>query len=138
MAGLPEISMAGTLTAAPELGHTDKGVAYARFTVACNDRRYDPNTGRHVDVDVVFLRCTVWRGLAEHTATCLTKGTRVVVLGTVRQRTFEAADGHQHTVIEIDASEVAASLRWALVHVRKPDQASTRGPGPTTPDEPPF
>lgn len=138
MAGLPEISLTGTLTAAPELGHTDKGIAYARFTVACNDRRYDSNTGRWEDLDAAFLRCTVWRGLAEHTAACLSKGARVVVLGTVRQRTFEAADGQQHTVIEIDATEVAASLRWALVEVRKPDRASTRTAGPTAPDEPPF
>lgn len=120
MAGLPEITMAGTLTGAPELGHTDKGVAYARFTVACNDRRYDPNSGRWEDLDVAFLRCTVWRGLADNTAACLTKGTRVVVVGTLRQRSFEAADGQQHTVIEVDATEVAASLKWAHVQVRKP------------------
>jgi single-strand DNA-binding protein len=138
MAGLPEITLAGTLTGDPELGRTDKGVPYARFTVACNDRRYDPNTGRWEDLDAAFLRCTVWRGLAEHTAACLTRGTRVVVLGTVRQRTFEAGDGQQHTVIEIDASEVAASLRWAHVQIRKPDRAGGRAAGPTPPDEPPF
>jgi single-strand DNA-binding protein len=138
MAGLPEITLAGTLTADPELARTDKGVAYARFTVACNDRRYDPNTRRWEDLDAAFLRCTVWRGLAEHTAACLSKGARVVVLGTVRQRTFEAADGQTHTVVEIDASEVAASLRWAHVQVRKPDRASTPATGPTAPDEPPF
>ncbi len=120
MAGLPEITMAGTLTADPELNRTDKDVSYVRFTVACNDRRYDPNTGRWVDLDVAFLRCTAWRHLAEHIATSLIKGARVLVTGTLRQRTFDDADGRTHTVFDVDATEVAASLRWAIVHVGKP------------------
>jgi single-strand DNA-binding protein len=111
--------MAGTLTADPELNHTDQGVPYVRFTVACNDRRYDPNTGRWEDLDAAFLRCTAWRNLAEHVAGCLTKGVRVVITGTLRQRTFEDADGQTRTVTDVDAAEVAASLKWATVRVTK-------------------
>jgi single-strand DNA-binding protein len=112
--------MAGTLTADPELRHTDKNVPYVRFTVACNDRRYDPNTGQYTDLDVAFLRCTAWRHLADHIHASLTKGTRVVVLGTLRQRTFDDADGQTRTVDEIDVTELGASLKWARVHVTKP------------------
>jgi single-strand DNA-binding protein len=119
MSGLPEITLAGTLTADPDLNHTDKGVAYARFTVACNERRYDPNTGRWDDLDAAFLRCTAWRQLADHIHASLTKGTRVMVSGTLRQRSFDDADGTTRTVVEVDASEVAASLKWATVTVTK-------------------
>jgi single-strand DNA-binding protein len=119
MAGLPEITMAGTLTADPELNHTDKGVAYVRFTVACNDRRYDPNTGRWEDLDAAFLRCTAWRHLAEHAATSLTKGVRVMVTGTLRQRTFQDADGQTRTATDVDVTDVGASLMWATVQVTK-------------------
>jgi single-strand DNA-binding protein len=119
MAGLPEITMAGTLTADPELNHTDNNIPYVRFTVACNDRRYDPNTGQYVDLDAAFLRCTAWRHLAQHIATSLTKGIRVLVTGTLRQRTFDDADGTTRTVVEVGATEVAASLKWACVHVTK-------------------
>jgi single-strand DNA-binding protein len=119
MAGLPEITMAGTLTADPELNHTDKNVPYVRFTVACNDRRYDPNSGRYEDLDVAFLRCTAWRHLADHIATSLTKGVRVMVTGTLRQRTFDDADGATRTVTEVDVIEVGASLKWAHVQVTK-------------------
>jgi single-strand DNA-binding protein len=125
MAGLPEITMAGTLTADPEMSHTDQGVAYARFTVACNDRRYDPNTGRWEDLDAAFLRCTAWRHLAEHIAASLTKGVRVMVTGTQRQRTFDDADGQARTVTDVDAAEVAASLKWATVCVTKASTAAT-------------
>lgn len=127
MSGLPEITMAGTLTADPELRHTDNGVAYMRFTVACNDRRYDSNTDRYVDVDAVFLRCTAWRGLAEHIATSLSKGVRVMVSGTLRQRAFDDADGTTRTVVEVDATEVAASLKWATVRVTKATRTDTDG-----------
>lgn len=44
MAGLPEITIAGTLVADPELRVTPTGTAVANFTVAANDRRYDPAT----------------------------------------------------------------------------------------------
>jgi single-strand DNA-binding protein len=124
MAGLPEIIMAGTLTADPELGHTDKGVAYVRFTLACNDRRLDPNTNQWVDLDAAFLRCTAWRQLADHIAASLTKGVRVLVTGTLRQRTFEDSDGQTRTAIDVDATEVGASLKWATVRVTK---AATSG-----------
>lgn len=124
MAGLPEITMAGTLTADPELSHTDKNVPYVRFTVACNDRRYDPNTDRWVDLDAAFLRCTAWRQLAEHIVASLTKGVRVLVTGTLRQRTFDDADGRSVTVTDVEVTEVGASLKWATVRVTK---ATTAG-----------
>jgi single-strand DNA-binding protein len=120
MAGLPEITMAGTLTADPTLDHTDKNVPYVRFTVACNDRRYDPNTGRWEDLDVAFLRCTAWRHLADHIAASLTKGARVLITGVLRQRTFDDADGVVRTVVEVEATEVGTSLKWATVRVTKP------------------
>ncbi|OLF11870.1 single-stranded DNA-binding protein [Actinophytocola xanthii] len=119
MAGLPEITMAGTLTSDPELSHTDKNVPYVRFTVACNDRRHDPNTGQWVDLDAAFLRCTAWRNLAEHIAASLTKGVRVLVTGILRQRTFDDADGRTVTVTDVDVTEVGASLKWATVRVTK-------------------
>lgn len=124
MAGLPEITMAGTLTSDPELSHTDQGVAYVRFTVACNDRRYDPNTGRWVDLDAAFLRCTAWRHLAEHIHSSLGKGQRAWVKGQLRQRTFDDADGRSVTVTDVDVTEAGPSLLWATAQVTK---ATTAG-----------
>jgi single-strand DNA-binding protein len=116
--------MAGTLTSDPELSHTDKNVPYVRFTVACNDRRYDPNTDRWVDLDAAFLRCTAWRQLAEHINASLTKGVRVLVTGILRQRTFDDADGQTRTATDVEVTEVGASLKWATVRVTK---ATTAG-----------
>lgn len=49
MTGLPEITVAGTLTADPDLRYTPSGAAVANFTVAANERRYDKDNGRWVD-----------------------------------------------------------------------------------------
>ena len=55
----------------------------------------------------------VWRGQAEHAAESLSKGSRVVVLGRLQQRTWTAEEGTARSVVEIVAEELGPSLRWA-------------------------
>lgn len=151
MAGLPEITIAGTLVADPELRYTPTGGVVASFTVAANDRRYDNTTGEWVDKGATFLRCSIWRQAAENLAESLTKGTRVLVTGVLRQRDWETPEGQKRTSFEVDATDVAASLKWATVKVTKATRTAASGPAPgddpwastpTTPggctDEPPF
>ncbi|WP_309117767.1 single-stranded DNA-binding protein [Saccharothrix sp.] len=125
MAGLPEVTVAGTLTADPELRFTQSGIAVANFTVAANDRRYDQQQGRWIDGDATFLRCTLWRQPAENLAGSLGKGARVLVTGTLRQRSYETDQGEKRTVMELDVAEIGASLRWATAKVTKATRTST-------------
>jgi single-strand DNA-binding protein len=55
----------------------------------------------------------VWRDQAEHAAESLTKGSRVVVLGRLQQRTWTAEDGSARSTVEVVAEELGPSLRWA-------------------------
>jgi single-strand DNA-binding protein len=55
----------------------------------------------------------VWRDQAEHAAESLTKGSRIVVLGKLQQRTWTAEDGSARQVVEVVAEELGPSLRWA-------------------------
>jgi single-strand DNA-binding protein len=55
----------------------------------------------------------VWRDQAEHTAESLTRGSRVVVLGKLQQRTSTAEDDSARSTVEVVAEELGASLRWA-------------------------
>ncbi len=68
MAGLPEITMAGTLTADPEMRFTPSGAGVCSFTLVANDRRLDKESGEWRDMGATFLRCTVWRRQAENVA----------------------------------------------------------------------
>lgn len=134
MAGLPEITLAGTLTTDPELRFTPTGAAVANFTVATNDRRYDPTTQQWVDKGATFLRCSLWRQPAENLAESLTKGTRVLLTGTLRQREWETPEGDKRYAFEVDVTEIGPSLKWATAKPSKTtrEHPTTTGPAAST------
>jgi single-strand DNA-binding protein len=98
------VSFAGNLTNDPELRHTEGGIARAMFRVAVSGRR---------EQEPSFLTVIVWRDQAEHAAESLTKGSRVVVVGRLQQRSWTAEDGSARSVVEVVAEELGPSLRWA-------------------------
>ena len=119
MAGDTTVTIIGNLTADPELRFTPNGQAVANFTVASTPRFYDKQAGEWKDGDALFMRCNVWRQAAENVAESLTKGARVMVQGTLRQRSYETREGEKRTVVELAAEEVAPSLRYATAKVTK-------------------
>jgi single-strand DNA-binding protein len=50
---------------------------------------------------------------AEHVAKSLAKGSRVVVVGRLQQRSWTAEDGSARSTVEVVAEELGPSLRWA-------------------------
>jgi single-strand DNA-binding protein len=121
-AGDVNVTLVGNLTADPELRFTPSGAAVCSFTVAVQPRKFDKNTNSWVDGQASFYRCSVWRQQAENVAESLTRGTRVVVHGTIGQRSYETQDGEKRTVFEVQAEEVAASVKFAMVAVRRPER----------------
>jgi single-stranded DNA-binding protein len=79
----------------------------------------------------------VWRQLAEHVTESLTKGDRAVVIGRLKSRSWETPEGDKRSVTEIEADEVAPSLRWAIA---KPERAAngSKGKGGEFNDDAPF
>jgi len=128
MAGETTLTIVGNLTADPELRFTPTGHAVADFTVASTPRNFDRQAGEWRDGEALFLRCTAWRQLAEHTAESVTKGTRVIVTGRLRQRSFTTDDGSNRTVTELDVDELGPSLRYSTARLTK----TTRTTTPTT------
>ena len=132
MAGETTLTIVGNLTGDPELRFTPAGHAVADFTVASTPRTFDRQAGAWRDGEPLFLRCTAWRQLAEHAAESLTRGTRVIVTGRLRQRSFELTEGGTRTVTELDVDELGPSLRHCTARVTK----TTRNTTPSTPSEP--
>lgn len=118
-------TIVGNLTADPELRYTPAGVAVASCTVAHTPRTFDRTSNEWKDGNTLFLRVNIWRDLAEHAAESLSKGTRVIVIGALTQRSFETHDGETRTVIELDADEIGPSLRFATTQVRKATRTHT-------------
>ncbi|MEJ2579974.1 MAG: single-stranded DNA-binding protein [Kineosporiaceae bacterium] len=121
MAGETVITIIGNLTNDPELRFT----AVANFTVASTPRTFDRQANEWKDGETLFMRCSVWRDAAENVAESLQRGTRVVVSGRLRSRSYETKEGEKRTVVEMEADEVGPSLRYATAKVSK----TSRGGG---------
>jgi single-strand DNA-binding protein len=126
VAGDTVITVIGNLTADPELRFTPSGAAVANFTVASTPRQFDRQTNEWKDGEALFLRCNIWREAAENVAESLTRGSRVIVSGRLKQRSFETREGEKRTVVELEVDEIGPSLKYATAKVNK---ASRSGGG---------
>jgi single-strand DNA-binding protein len=134
MAGETLITVIGNLCDDPELRFTQSGAAVAKFRVASTPRHLDKASGEWRDGEPLFLACTVWRQMAENVAESLKRGTRVIVSGRLKQRSYEK-DGEKRTVFELEVDEVGPSLRYATAKVQRMQRSgsSSGGPGSAAP-----
>jgi len=116
------VTVVGNLTADPELRYTQSGLAVANFTIASTPRVFDRQANEWKDGEALFLRASCWREFAEHVASSLTKGSRVIASGKLKQRTYQDRDGNNRTAIELEVDEIGPSLRYATASI-------TRAPG---------
>ena len=99
------VSLVGNLTDDPQVRYTEGGIARVMFRVAVSGRR---------EQEASFFTVVVWRDQAEHAAESLSKGSRVVVVGRLQQRSWRTAeDGSVRSTVEVLAEELGPSLRWA-------------------------
>jgi single-strand DNA-binding protein len=131
MAGETVITVVGNLTADPELRYTQNGLAVANFTIASTPRTFDRQANEWKDGEALFLRASVWREFAEHVAGSLTKGSRVIAQGVLKQRNYETKEGEKRTSIELEIDEIGPSLRYATAQVTR-TQSSRQGGGSDT------
>jgi single-strand DNA-binding protein len=112
----------GNLTDDPELRYTQNGTAVTNFRLAVNQRVKEAD-GSWRDGDASFFKVNVWRDQAENVAESLTKGNRAVVLGRLRTRSWETPEGDKRSSTEIDADEVAPSLKWATARPERAERS---------------
>jgi single-strand DNA-binding protein len=132
------ITLIGNLTADPELRFTTSGTAVANFTVATTPRTLDRTSGQWRDAEPLFMRCTLWRQPAEHLAESLRRGDRVIVVGRLRQRSYDTRDGDKRTVIECDATEIGASLQFRQAKLTTPTRTGPQTDSPVGDDQTPL
>ena len=132
------ITLIGNLTDDPELRYTPTGAAVASFTVASTPRFLDKATNEWKDGDTLFLRCNIWRQAAENVAESLTRGTRVIVSGRLKQRSYETKEGEKRTVYEVEVDEIGPSLKNATAKVNKTTRSAPGGGGFGSPADDPW
>ena len=121
------VTLVGNLVEDPELRFTASGVAMARIRIAVS-RRYQDRDGNWQE-ESSFFGGTVWRDHAENVAESLTKGTRVMLSGRLKQRQWETNEGEKRSVVEIDIQEIGPSLRWATASVTRTPRSGDGGNG---------
>ena len=129
MAGDTIITVIGNITGDPELRFTPSGAAVANFTVASTPRQFDRQSNEWKDGETLFMRCSVWRDAAENVAESLQRGTRVLVTGRLKSRSYDTKEGEKRTVMELEVDEVGPSLRYATAKVNKTQRGGAGGGG---------
>ena len=119
-------NITGNATADPILTYTPDGTPVTNFTVA-HTERYKKGD-EWVDGPVLFMRVIVWRDAAENVANSVDRGTRVMVSGRLRQRSYEK-DGVNVQVVELEADEVGVSLKFKSAKVLSTARSSDSSDG---------
>lgn len=140
---LPTLTGIARLTGDPELRFTGSGMALCSMQLAFNSKRQNKDTGQWEDGDVLFLKATAFKDLAEHVAESLTRGAEVVVTGRVKTEQWETRAGEKRSATALLLDSIGPSLRWATAKVNKAQRDTGTANAPTSPqsgfdDEPPF
>ena len=102
--GINRVVVSGRLCKDPELRATRSGLDVMTVRLATEDRKKGAD-GAWVD-DPSFLGVVSFGGVAAAAAQQLSKGSRVVFGGKVRQRTWEDEAGTRHYRVEIVADDI--------------------------------
>jgi len=116
------ITVVGNVTRDPELKFLNSGQAALKLSVAVN-RRWQNRQTQEWEEKVSYFEVVAYGALAENAANTLSKGARVIVNGRLEQRSWETENGDKRSIVEINADEIAPSLRWATAVVTKTPRA---------------
>ena len=127
MANDNQVMLVGNLTDDPELRFTPNGAAVANFRLAVTPRVREGDSWK--DGETSFFRINVWRQQAENVAETLQKGTRCIVVGRLRTRSWETPEGEKRSVTEVEADEIGPSLKFATAKVERSSRGGSSGGG---------
>lgn len=116
-----KVYLIGNLTRDPEMSETSSGVAFCRIGLAVNR----PYSGADGERQTDFFNITVWRAQAENCGRYLKKGSKVAVVGSLQNRSYEDKDGNKRQVTDIIANEVE------FLSVRNQNESSEEEVAPT-------
>lgn len=117
-----KVYLIGNLTRDPELAETTSGIKVCRFAIAVNRTYAGSDGNRETD----FFNITVWRTQAENCGRYLKKGSKVAIVGSLQNRSYEDKEGVKRNVTDIIASEVEFLASRSTQEGSSDDGASQR------------
>lgn len=104
---MEKLFITGNLTRDPEARVTPSGINVCTFTVAVNKPLTKAQREAGEQAQAKFFRVTAWRELGDNCVKYLTKGKKVLVVGTIDANAYIGQqDGQAHASLEVTASEV--------------------------------
>ena len=107
---LNQVVLVGRIVADPEITKTENNKKMTILTVAV-PRAYKNMEGAY---DTDFIKCVLWRGVAERTTEYCKKGDLIGVRGRLQTRDIEQEDESLKSVMELVAEKVT------FLHSQKP------------------
>lgn len=95
---LNSVILMGRLVAAPELRQTPNGISVTTFRIAVN-RTYNRDLTDWIDI-------VAWRQQADFVSKYFTKGSMIVIEGSIQTRSYEDKNGNKRTAVEVVANQV--------------------------------
>jgi single-strand DNA-binding protein len=109
---MADITLTGNLGSDAVLTFTPNGKAKLEFSVGDTPRKLNQQNNQWEDAgETTWWRVTEWETKAEALADTLTKGTKVLVIGTAGVRTYDKKDGTKGFSAEVKPKTIAVVPR---------------------------
>lgn len=130
MAITTQLVIVGNLVRDPELRYTKQGKPVVSVTIAATPRSYNRESSQWQDGESLFMRCSAWDEMAENIAASLTKGSRVVAVGTLKATKYRDRDGNDKDGMELQIDEIGATMKFHTVTMEKRGKNTPVAKGP--------
>jgi single-strand DNA-binding protein len=105
------ITLTGLVATAPKHIVTSEGLQITSFRLASTQRRFDRAEGKWVDAETNWYTITAFRHLAANVIGSVLKGQRIIVIGALRIRDWDAGE-RSGTTVEVDADAIGHDLGY--------------------------
>ena len=93
--------LGGRLTADAELKQTPSGVSVCTFSIAVNRK-----VGKDAEQKTDFINCVAWRNTADFISKYFKKGSCILVVGNIQNRSWQDGNGNKRYATEVIVEDV--------------------------------
>jgi len=104
-------SVTGLVATTPRHLVTQDGLPITSFRLAASTKKFDKQANRWTEGETNWFTVTAFRQLAINSATSISKGDRVVVMGRLRVRDWDNGE-RAGTSVEIEAETLGHDMVW--------------------------
>lgn len=108
---MDRIIVQGLVATTPRHLVTQDGLPITSFRLATMNRKFDQVQNKWIDGDTNWYTVTSFKQVAINTATSISKGDRVIVVGAMRVRDWDNGE-RSGTSVEIEAATIGHDLSW--------------------------